>query len=334
MSANGRLKKFLFSVLTDISALHSGNFVQAVLKEIAMIKLPRRSKSPMERRPQAGYSFMIPLILGLLFIFIPSVYKTIVFSLNEITITGEGYTLDFRGIEFFKEALLENAQILPLIWNSLKTLLVNIPIILIFSLFIATILNQKFHGRLLARVIFFIPVLLSVGIIIRYDTALMNMVSSTVDTGSDSAMASLGNFSSLLSSLNFNKGLTDIVVNAVSNIYDVVKASGIQIFIFLAGLQEINPALYEAASVEGCNKWELFWKITFPMILPQMTINAVYTIVDSYTNSNGIFRYIQELSSQQQYSLATATSLLYLLCLGVVIALVLGLLTYFQKKIS
>ena len=285
----------------------------------------------MERRPYAGYIFMIPIILGMIFIFIPSIYKTIVFSLNEITIGGFGYKLDFKGIEYYKEALLSDPKIIPQMVYSLRTLLTNIPIILIFSLFIATILNQKFRGRLFARVVFFIPVLLSTGIIVKYDFAIIGMVSSVVETGSESTMASLGSFSSLLSSLNFNKGLTTIVVSSVANIYNVVKASGIQIFIFLAGLQEIDPALYEAASVEGCNKWELFWKITFPMIMPQMTINAVYTIVDSYTSSNGIFTYIMDLSSQQRYSLATAASFIYLVCLGVVIAIVLGLLNMFRK---
>lgn len=296
----------------------------------------KRRKDPMERRAKAGYLFMIPLILGLLFVFIPSIFKTVQFSMNDVIIDVDagGYRLDYKGIEYFKEALFVNAKIVPAMVDSLKTMLINIPIILIFSLFIATILNQNFHGRLLARIIFFIPVLLSVGVIVKYDGYIVgSLAAGTVQTGEENAMAELGSFTSLLSSLNFNEGLTKVVVDAVSNIYDVVKASGIQIFIFLAGLQEINPALYEAASVEGCNKWELFWKITFPMIMPQMTINAVYTIVDSYASANltGIFYQINTLKNEVQYSLATAASLIYLVALGIVIAIVLGLLNAFRK---
>lgn len=294
-----------------------------------------KTKKPvsfMKKRAQAGYLFMIPLILGLLFVFIPSVYQTVVFSFNEITIGSYGYKLTFQGLQYYRSALLSDPQIVPSMFASLRTLLINIPIILIFSLFIATLLNQKFHGRLLARLIFFLPVILTTGILVRFDVPAMNLVSQTVDTGSDSSFAFMGDFQSLLSSLNFSTELTGIISSAVSNIYSVVTASGIQIFIFLAGLQEIPSSLYEAASVEGCSKWELFWKITFPMIMPQMTINAVYTIVDSFTDPTGIFTYISELGTQQQYSLATAASILYLVCLSAVIILVMAIIHAYRKR--
>lgn len=291
----------------------------------------KHSVSYMERRARKGYLFMIPLFLGLAFIFIPSLVRTIIFSFNEITIGSFGYKLTFRGLQYYQTALTKDPQIVPDMAASLRTLLINIPIILIFSLFIATLLNQRFRGRLAARMIFFLPVILTTGILVRFDAPAMELVAQTVDTGTDSSLALVGGISSMLSSLNFSDTVTGIISSAVSNIYSVVTASGIQIFIFLAGLQEIPPSLYEAAAVEGCNKWELFWKITFPMIMPQMTINAVYTIVDSFTDPSGIFTYISELGTQQQYSLATAASILYLICLGIVIAIVMAIIRAYRK---
>ena len=289
------------------------------------------SLSYMERRARKGYLFMLPLFFGLALVFIPSLVRTVIFSFNEITIGSFGYKLTFQGWQYYQTALTKDPQIVPDMVASLRTLLINIPIILIFSLFIATLLNQRFRGRLIARMIFFLPVILTTGVLVRFDAPAMNLVSQTVDTGSDSSLALVGGLSSMLASLNFSDTLTGIISSAVSNIYSVVTASGIQIFIFLAGLQEIPRSLYEAAAVEGCNKWELFWKITFPMIMPQMTINAVYTIVDSFTDPTGIFTYISELGTQQQYSLATAASILYLICLGVVIAAVMAIIRAYRR---
>lgn len=289
------------------------------------------SHSYMERRARKGYLFMLPLFFGLALVFIPSLVRTVIFSFNEITIGSFGYKLTFQGWQYYQTALTKDPQIVPDMVASLRTLLINIPIILIFSLFIATLLNQRFRGRLIARMIFFLPVILTTGILVRFDAPAMNLVSQTVDTGSDSSLALVGGLSSMLASLNFSDTLTGIISSAVSNIYSVVTASGIQIFIFLAGLQEIPRSLYEAAAVEGCSKWELFWKITFPMIMPQMTINAVYTIVDSFTDPTGIFTYISELGTQQQYSLATAASILYLICLGVVIAAVMAIIRAYRR---
>ena len=289
------------------------------------------SLSYMERRARKGYLFMLPLFFGLALVFIPSLVRTVIFSFNEITIGSFGYKLTFQGWQYYQTALTKDPQIVPDMVASLRTLLINIPIILIFSLFIATLLNQRFRGRLIARMIFFLPVILTTGVLVRFDAPAMNLVSQTVDTGSDSSLALVGGLSSMLASLNFSDTLTGIISSAVSNIYSVVTASGIQIFIFLAGLQEIPRSLYEAAAVEGCSKWELFWKITFPMIMPQMTINAVYTIVDSFTDPTGIFTYISELGTQQQYSLATAASILYLICLGVVIAAVMAIIRAYRR---
>lgn len=289
-----------------------------------------------KRQAAAGYVFIFALILGVLFVFIPSLAKTVQFSLNEITITGEGYTLSYKGIEYYSAALSEDANFIPLLRSSLTSLIVDMAVILVFSLFIASLLNQQFKGRIVARIIFFIPVILSTGAIVEADTSIMGFIENTaVDTGNTADLSEFMQFSELLTSLNFSDTLINIIVSAVSRIYDVVCASGIQIFILLAGLQEIPASLYEAASVEGCSGWESFWKITFPMISPQIAVAVIYTIVDACSQSSPLFSYMHEVAfNRNQFGLSTAMSIIYLFCLAIIILIVFFILAKFIKSQS
>lgn len=286
------------------------------------------------RRSYMGYIFIIPLVLGAILVFIPNILQTLRFSLNEMTMTGTGYELTWTGIKTYKDALTDDPRFTRLALSAIRQLAFNVPVILIFSLFISTLLNQKFHGRVVARIIFFIPVILSTGVIATMDSSVTSMVSnSAVEGTSGEASSAFAEFSTLLYSINFGEGLIDIVVNAVSSIHNIVKSSGMQIFVFLAGLQEIPASLYEAASVEGCSKWELFWKITFPMISPQILINMVYTIADTCSKDNELFRYINEIAfSHNNYALATAMSMIYLVCLSVIIAVTFWVVSKLLKN--
>ncbi len=242
----------------------------------------RRKSTLLEKRDYFGYLFILPLIIGVALIFIPDLVKLFQYSISEID-AANGFSLSFKGFNTYKIAFTEDPEFIPLLISDLQPLLTQMPVILIYSLFISTILNQKFVGRTAARLVFFVPVILASGVVamVDGDALYYSGAGQAIDTGEQS-MAYLTDFSQLLASLNLPKVLTETVTGAISNIYSVTKSSGLQIFIFLAGLQEIPTSLYEAASVEGCNKWELFWKITLPMISPQIVINLVYTV--SYPN--------------------------------------------------
>ena len=296
----------------------------------------KKGLSLKRKQAAAGYVFIITLLIGVVLVFIPSLIKTIQFSLNEINITGEGYTMTYRGIEYYIAALTEDANFLPMLRQSLTSLLVDMVVILVFSLFISSILNQKFKGRVIARIIFFIPVILSTGVIVEADSSILGFIENTaVDMGNTVDLSEFMQFTELLTSLNFSDTLIKIIVGAVSGIYDVVCASGIQIFILLAGLQEISPSLYEAASVEGCSGWESFWKITFPMISPQIAVAVIYTIVDACSQNSTLFTYMHEVAfNRNQFGLSTAMSIIYLACLGVIITIVFIILGKFIKHQS
>ena len=271
-----------------------------------------------------GYFFIFPLILGILFIFLPNLITTFQFSMNDVQINGsEGYSLSFRGFEYYIIALTRDANFIPYTISAFKDMLINVPVILIFSMLMASILNQKFHGRAVARAIFFIPVLLSTGILSEIEGYIMGNISSAgLSTGGSLDSVLNFNMGEFLASMNFNDFLIGIVESAVSNIYTVLKSSGMQIYIFLAGIQEIPDYLYEAAQIEGCSKWEAFWKITFPMLSPQIAVNLIYTIVDVGQGSRPLY-YASTLGN---YGQETAMCMIYLAALAVVLLLVFGVL--------
>ena len=271
-----------------------------------------------------GYFFIFPLILGILFVFLPNLITTFQFSMNDVQINGsEGYSLSFRGFEYYIIALTRDANFIPYTISAFKDMLINVPVILIFSMLMASILNQKFHGRAVARAIFFIPVLLSTGILSEIEGYIMGNISSAgLSTGGSLDSVLNFNMGEFLASMNFNDFLIGIVESAVSNIYTVLKSSGMQIYIFLAGIQEIPDYLYEAAQIEGCSKWEAFWKITFPMLSPQIAVNLIYTIVEVGQSSRPLY-YASTLGS---YGQETAMCMIYLAALAVVLLLVFGVL--------
>ena len=302
-----------------------------------MKKQVYRSKL-MKKRAIAGYFFTLPLIIGICFIFIPNLILAIQFSLQNVELntggTGPTWYLGEPTFDYYVRAVTESAGFYVHFGTSMRTFGTNVPVLMIFSLFVAVLLNQKFHGRTVARAIFFIPVILATGIIgaVEDTTGIMGMVeSSGVETGTGLDNMATMEITGLLTSMNFNDTLISIVTGAIASIYTVVQDSGMQIFIFLAGLQEIPVSLYEAAQVEGCSAWELFWKITFPMISPQIAVNLIYTIVDTCADTDSeLFNFIYTRAfSHHMYSEAMAMYLVYLAAIAGIVGLVFILLARF-----
>lgn len=301
------------------------------------MKMKKRKKASLERkRARYGYLFTLPFILGVTFIFIRNMAQTFVFSINETIIGAGGYTLEWSGFSNYVKAFTKDTKFVQYVVSSLGEMLVQVPVIVIFSLFMAMVLNQKFKGRVVARAIFFLPVILSTGIISTVDAGanLDGIMSIRGALESGEAAASSLDFQQLLMSLNFNETLTDIVVGAANGISDIVNASGMQIFIFLAAFQQISPAVFEAAQVEGCSKWELFWKIIIPMTGKQIVVAAVYTVIDVFTrNDSELFEYVHTMAYEgNQYSYAMAMYVIYALGLGAMLGAVLLIIHGFTKK--
>lgn len=280
-----------------------------------------------KKQSRAGIVFIAPLIFGAVLFFIPNLVQTVIYSFNDIVINNDGYSLSGVGFDYYHEALFVNTEFRQHLLSAIKSFVVEVPVLALFSLVMATILNQPFKGRTVARAMYFIPVILSTGIVASIDasTSLISGIdSATFETGTALDSLNMLQFTNFLSSLNFNQTLIDIVVGAASGANKIIQNCGMQLFIFLAGLQNIPDSLYEAAKVEGCSRWELFWKITLPMISPQIIVNTVYTVVDTFTRKDSyIFTYLDEVAFLQgRFSFSVAMQCIYLVCVAVIIAVV------------
>lgn len=302
-------------------------------------KKNRRKGLSLERKKSLfGYVFVSPIIIGMIAIYIPVLVQSCIYSFTENAGRyGEDYK--FVGWQNYHDALFVESGFLQNVYSSTVALLPQIFIILIFAFFMANILNQNFRGRSVARVIFFIPVVLSTGIVTYFDN-LSSMtdiyeVGDKLDIGG--AAANTFDFveieAMLLSALG-NSGLATIISGAIGSLYTVITSSGVQMLIFLSGLQSISINMYEAAKVEGATGWEVFWKISFPMISPLILVNLLYTVIDLFTSVDNatisfIAKYYENVAT---YSIASAFSWMYtillLLFVGIVFVLVQKLIVY------
>ncbi len=314
--------------------------------QMGSASMPKKKKiaSLDRRKARSGWFFVLPFIIGFVIIYLPMVFESIIMSFNKLDMSGgagAGYALEFVGWENYREAFLgeygsEFAQTLV---KGLGQMAFDIPAILIFSLFMAVMLNQKAAGRGAFRAIFFIPVILSTGIMESIAAAdIMNSYmenSSGIDDGSGKSTAdqliSTMDMERLFSNMKVGTGLINYVTQAINNIYDIVNRAGVQMLIFLSGLQSISPAIYESCKIDGATAWETFWKITFPMISPMILVNAVYTIIDSFTTeSNSVMSYISSVYSKQDGNvISSAMAWIYFLIVIVIVAVIASVISAF-----
>jgi ABC-type sugar transport system permease subunit len=283
----------------------------------------------------------------LVFLYAGVIWESFTYSFAEYNvipaIKGGGYSLTFVGFDNFSEILLkvvegntEGKTYIEMIFTSFASQIVEIVIIVMFSLFIAVLLNQKMIGRTAFRAIFFIPVVLSTGIMETVNAQSMSesTMGESIDDGSGSSasegLVSALDFEVLFASMGAS-GLTGIVTDAVNNIFNIVNRSGVQMLIFLAGLQSISPAIYESCKIDGATAWETFWKITFPMISPMILVNAVYTIIDSFTTeSNPVMKYINLVYAADGGNvLSSAMAWIYFLIVILIVAAIAGIMSMF-----
>ena len=311
-------------------------------------KLPKVKRPPSltKRKARAGWLFVLPFVLGIVTIYLPIIFDSICYSFFQIVnVRGGGYVLEFQGLYYYNQALVVNATFGTTLLSGIKQLLIDTPMILIFSLFIAVVLNQKMLGRAAFRAIFFIPVVLSTGLmetINASDTLADYMgggegggISNGSGGNASSEIVSAMDIEKLFEGIKIGSGLVEYVANAVNSIYDIVNRAGVQMLIFLAGLQGISPSIYEASNIEGATAWETFWKITFPMISPMILVNAIYTIIDSFTSqSNVVMKFIADIYQNAQET-ATAMSWIYFVVIMAIIGvfvLIASSFVFYQKR--
>ena len=306
----------------------------------------RRAASLDKRKARAGWFFVLPFILGFIIIYLPIITESIRLSFFRIKpITGGGFQLNPVGWQNYQEALFVDPNYVKTLVSGLKQLMFDIPAIVIFSLFMAVLLNQKMFGRAAFRAIFFVPVILSTGLMESIDA--QNTLSEYMDsaegindgsgTSVSAELVSALDIEMLFANMKVGAGLVTYVTDMINNIYNIVNRSGVQMLIFLSGLQSISPAIYESCSIDGATAWETFWKITFPMISPMILVNGIYTIIDSFTaESNKVMTFISSVYEQADGNvISSAMSWMYFLIVCLIIAAVAGVMSayvFYQRR--
>ncbi len=291
----------------------------------------RRPASLEKRKARAGYVFVLPFIIGVALIYLPILIDSLWFSFYTAVSAGKGtYVYEFRGLEFYQYAFTGSPDFLSTLLSGLQQLIFEVPAIIIFSLFIAVVLNQKMLGRAAFRAIFFVPVIIATGLmdsINGLDTVSSEMSGGIDDGSGNSGIINVMQVENLFREMAIGGDLVTYVVNLVNDIYNIINYSGVQMLIFLAGLQSISDSIYEACRIDGATGWETFWKITFPMISPMILVNAVYTIIDSFTRSSNIM--MNFIKTVSDYGQSSAMYWIYFISVILIIAAVAGVASTF-----
>lgn len=275
-----------------------------------------------KRKAIAGYLFILPFILGFLIFMIRPLAQSLYMSFCDVQVGAGSFEPQFKGLFNYVRAFTIDPEFTRLLVEEITRMCTNSLAVMVFSFFVALVLNQKFKGRALVRAVFFLPVILSSGIIIGVETdnSLMASISAAVEE-TTTGISITGTIEEILRTAGIGTRAFQTVFEIVDGIYDVAIASGIQIIIFLSGLQTISPSMYEAAQIEGCTSWESLWKITFPMVSSLFLVNWIYTIVDfcMRTDNEVIEKISEEITVQINYGFASAMSWVYF---GVVILII------------
>lgn len=265
------------------------------------------------RRAISGYLFILPFIIGFLCFMLLPLIDSFWMSLCNVEVTaGQGFKTTFIGLNNYIKAFTIDPEFNQMLLEETGVMVTHTLAILVVSFVIAIVLNQEFKGRAFVRAIFFLPVILSSGVLLGLETdnslmsGMQDMIQETTTfTLSDSLM-------NILKLTGLGGDLLDVVFSLVDELYDIVMASGIQIIVFLSGLQNVPQSLYEAADVEGCSKWEAFWTITFPMVSPLLIVNVIYTIIDFFMKTDSdIMEKISEEILRFNYGFSSAMAWIY-----------------------
>lgn len=293
----------------------------------------------LQKRSLTGYLFILPWVVGFILFYVRSLFMTGQFALSKLTMdtVNGGYKLDFVGIDNIIYAFRVHGSFKQILTSSVLNMLIDVPLITFFSLFMAMLLNKKFPGRSIVRAIFFLPVILNSGAITAALDLSMQMMSGGIATQAAETTASAASniafdidyLIDMFMNLGLPASIIDYLAAAVGRINDIISASGVQIIIFIAALQSIPGSMYEVAKIEGATGYETFWKVTFPMVMPHIITNVVYTIVDSFTQSDVVDLAYDVAFKQFNYGLSSVMSLASTIITCIILVVVCG---FIQKR--
>ncbi len=267
------------------------------------------------RQQRAGYLFVLPWVFGFIFFFLQPFLESMWYAVNNVTMGSSGIEAKFVGLGNFKYLILEDSKFLINLWEVTADMLVQVVVCNILSLLVAVVLVQNFRGRTVYRAIFFLPIIMTSGVV-------YSMVGSVVDSMGVSTGNAYMNGNTIITMMErsgLSETLIAVIKGAVESIYVMAVNCGVPILLYISGLQKIPESAYEAARIEGAGNWDIFWKITVPKISPIIFLNIVYSIVDSCTaygreeDGNVMMMAIQEMGfgKSMKFGMSSAMAWMY-----------------------
>lgn len=282
-----------------------------------------------------GIIFVSPFLIGFIAFFLVPLANTIYYSLNEVGVGDQGgMTFAWNGIQnyidlFQTEVTTSNTTMARLFTEENSTMLLSLPLIVVFSLFMALLANQKFRGRAIVRLLFFLPIILGIDVVINM--LQVTTGSTGLDTGSNLLSGSYVTIF-LVRTLNVPRRILYPIMTYVENIFTLISQAGVQTLVYLTALQSISPSLYEVAKMEGATAYETFWKVTIPSIMNITFFVVIYTIVDLFLRSSIAEEAYAFAFTQGKIGVGSALSVVYILNVVLVLAIAALLLRKVVKK--
>ncbi|MBR7071168.1 MAG: sugar ABC transporter permease [Clostridia bacterium] len=292
-------------------------------------------KTVEQRRDSMGYVFLLPWLIGLVSFFILPFFEAMYQMFYSMTLGENGVQYTYVGGKVFKEVLWENSNHIRMLLASIGNTLRDALLIVIFSLIVAILLNKPFRGRGFCRALMALPIIVSSGVLMQVLKG--DLLLSSVESGAAANTVFQG---AVIEDALLKMGLSVTVVNFISNsvstILDLIWQSGIQILLFVGGMQAIPSTYYEVCGVEGASPWQSFWRVTFPMLTPFLVLNMVYAVIDSFTMpENKVIVEINEYFHNVLYSQATVLSMAYFVLVSIIvgaIALIFSRRAFYIEK--
>ena len=280
----------------------------------------KKTASIEKRNSRNGFLFTLPWAIGVLIFFVFPMFQSVYFSFTDVTVTTSGFSTKFIGFKNFGYALYESPQYVENLVDSLTEFSYKIPIILILSFIIAVVLNGKFKGRTFFRSVYFIPVIIAGSIAMTFlggNETIEEMGQVTQSAYLDGLI----DFEKIFLQMGIPTETTNFIFGYIDQIFDLVWDSGVQIVLFISGLQSIPEQLYEVSKVEGASKWEEFWYITVPMLGNTIVLTVIYTVIEFCvsTDNKVVSQAYTMLLQQQIYGKSSAMLWLFFAIVAVII---------------
>ena len=288
------------------------------------LKKKKKHKGIESLKSTYGRLFVLHWEIGIILFFIVPLIKSFHYAFCDISFVGGQFQTEFIGLGNINYAWNENANYTNYVAETLGSMAYSLPVIVILSLILALLLNQKFKGRIFFRALYFLPVIIASGVVIQllFQSTSDDLSSSGVSGSFAANMISVDDIVAWRSLPAEIGGYFSVVLN---NIFNLVWNCGIQIVLFISGMQSIPDSLYEVSKVEGATKWEEFWFITLPMLARTLILVIIFTMVELVTDkSNKVMNLAYTfMSAVTNYGRASAMLWIYFAIVGLLLAVIM-----------